>query len=66
MRAKVEGNPSLIRDLNNGAMLNVDSLAVKRAKEAKAQRNKNKQEIKDIKSEISELKFMMQQILEKL
>lgn len=66
MRAKVEGNPSLIRDLNNGAILNVDSLAVKRAKEAKAQRNKNKQEIKDIKSEISELKFMMQQILEKL
>jgi hypothetical protein len=41
-------------------------LAVKRAKEAKAHRNKNKQEIEDIKSEISEIKFMMQQILEKL
>ena len=66
MRAKVDGNPSLVRDLNNGAILNVDSLAVKRAKEAKMYRNKNKQELEDIKNEVSELKFMMQQILEKL
>jgi hypothetical protein len=66
MRAKVDGNPSLVRDLNNGAILNVDSLAVKRAKEAKMHRNKNKQELEDIKNEVSELKFMMQQILEKL
>jgi hypothetical protein len=66
MKARVEGNPSLIRDLNNGAILNTDSVTIKKAKEAKAVRNKNKEELIEIKNDVSELKLMLQQILEKL
>lgn len=66
MKARVEGHNTLIRDLNNNAILNVDAVSVQRAQEAKRVRKNNKHELEDLKHEVSELKLMMREILDRL
>ena len=66
MKARVEGHNTLIRDLNNNAILNVDAVSVQRAREAKRVRKNNKQELEDLKHEVGELKLIMREILDRL
>jgi len=66
MKARVEGHNTLIRDLNNNAILNVDAVSVQRAREAKRVRKNNKQELEELKHEVGELKLMMREILDRL
>jgi len=65
-KAKVEGNPTLIRDLNNNAILNVDGVSIKNARSARVRKDENKQELESLKHEVTELKSMMREILERL
>jgi len=65
-KAKVEGNPTLIRDLNNNAILNVDGVNIKNARAARARKDSNKAELESLKHEVTELKSMMREILERL
>lgn len=65
-RAKVEGNPTLIRDLNNNAVLNIDRVGIQNAKSAKARKKSNQQELDALKNEMTEIKSMMREILERL
>ncbi len=66
MKARVEGHNTLIRDMNNNAILNIDNVAVHRAQEAKRVRKNSKQELETLKNEVSELKLMMREILDRL
>lgn len=66
MKARVENHNTLVRDLNNNAILNVDTTSIKKAKIAKDLRRSQKQEIQDLKHDVSELKDMMREILGRL
>jgi len=66
MKARVENHNTLIRDLNNNAILNVDTTSIKKAKIAKNLRKSQKQEIDELKSDVGELKSMMREILDRL
>ena len=66
MKARVENHNTLIRDLNNNAILNIDNTSIKKAKIAKNLRKSQKQEIEELKSDVGELKSMMREILDRL
>jgi len=66
MKAKVENHNTLVRDLNNNAILNVDKTSIEKAKLSKKLRKSQKQEIEDIKYQVGELRDMMREILDRL
>tara|TARA_S200002703_G_C3764452_1_gene235346 strand:- start:228 stop:431 length:204 start_codon:yes stop_codon:yes gene_type:complete len=66
MKARVENHNTLVRDLNNNAILNVDNTAIEKAKIVKKLRKSQKQEIQDLKHDVGELKDMMREILDRL
>ena len=66
MKAKVENHNTLVRDLNNNAILNIDRTSIEKAKLSKKLRKSQKQEIEDIKYQVGELRDMMREILDRL
>ena len=66
MKAKVENHNTLVRDLNNNAILNVDRTSIEKAKLSKKLRKSQRQEIEDIKYQVGELRDMMREILDRL
>lgn len=66
MKARVEGHNTLVRDLNNNAIINVDTVSIKKAQLAKSLRKTQKQEIQDLKHDVNELKSMMREVLDRL
>lgn len=67
---KVKGSDSLVRDPNNKAIINSNTeehrkylIAKERAKREKEALESNSKEIQDLRSEISELKSMLLQLL---
>tara|TARA_R110000744_G_scaffold101847_1_gene196168 strand:+ start:156 stop:383 length:228 start_codon:yes stop_codon:yes gene_type:complete len=62
---KIEGNANLVRDTNNGAILNINRNEFAKAKLARAQRHKKEQEFVELQDEVSEIKSMLKQLLEK-
>jgi hypothetical protein len=62
MFEKVEGNHNLRRDTASGAIINVSSDAYHAAK----MRRQKMMEMDDLKSEVSELKDIVMQLLKKL
>ena len=69
MKISVKDNPHLVRDSSNMAILNSNKDAVainqRRSKEI-AQKLQQKEEINTLKKEVSDIKDMLQQILERL
>lgn len=63
---KIQGQNTFVRDLSNSAVINSDSTALKEAKAKKAQRLHDKQRLDKLENEISDIKNMMFQILNKL
>lgn len=66
MRAKVENHNTLVRDLNNNAILNLDNVSIQKAKIVKKARKSQNEEIQGLKNEVGELKSMMREILDRL
>jgi cell fate (sporulation/competence/biofilm development) regulator YmcA (YheA/YmcA/DUF963 family) len=67
--AKVKENPDLVRDLSNQAILNTNLDAVTAYKKRKEKAREIDQSISDIntmKQEMSDLKSLMQRILDKI
>jgi transposase len=71
MYIKVEGSPSLYRDMTTGAIINTSEEEIKRARETKKLHLQNKKEQKEVhsevaflKSEITQLKQMVKELLE--
>jgi hypothetical protein len=62
---RVEGHPNLYRDEASGAIINCDSVAYNHYLNSLSVRDSQKREIDNIKSDISEIKCLLKQLLEK-
>ena len=62
---KVDGNSDLVRDPKSGAILNINRSEFEKAKKVRAQKFKKEQEFVELKDEVSEIKLMLKQLLEK-
>jgi len=66
MKIPVEGQPGLYRDSETGAIINSSSGEFSSYEQAKKIKLKEKEEIQNIKNELSELKGMMKELVNKL
>lgn len=64
--ARVEGSSTLIRDLRNNAVLNMDNAAIEKAKQAKILRKQKEKELDDLKQDVLDIKEMLNKIVERL
>ena len=62
----VAGNSSLARDPKTGAIVNINTLEINEARDRKAARNKDKEEIRQLKTDVSEIKQMLAKLVERL
>ena len=62
---QVENNPNLVRDRERGAILNSNVSEIKRQKEIKEKNLLKEQELVELKEEVSELKDLVKQLVEK-
>lgn len=61
----VEGQPHLYKDRQSGALINMDFDAFDNARKKQAVRLREKKRLDNLESEISDIKSLLQQILEK-
>lgn len=59
---KVSGSESLFRDPNNGAIVNVNTDEIRRAKQLKAERKKKALEFESVKADVDQMKQDMSDI----
>lgn len=62
---KVDGHPGLIKN-EDGIVLNTNESEIEQARARKRARREAQKEIDDLKQDVSELKDMMRQLIEKL
>ena len=63
---KADNAPGYGRDPETGAIININTSAITMAKVAKENRNRQKQEIEELKQDVHDIKSMLAQIIEKL
>ena len=61
----VEGEPSLFRDKNTGAIINTDSSGYTQYKKMKSSKKSQREELDRIKEDIEEIKLLLKQIASK-
>ena len=64
--SRIKGNPNLLRDDENMAVINIDTKALSKARARKAQQIKQASEINTLKREVREMKTLLLQINEKM
>ena len=62
---KVKDNEDLVRDKNNSAILNVDADALSKYKMRREQERKRNEEIDELKKDVSEIKSLLLQMIDK-
>lgn len=62
---KVDGQPNLVRDRNSGAIININTSEFEKARLAKQAKKQREQELQDLKNEVSEIKSLLRQLIEK-
>lgn len=62
----VAGNSSLARDPHTGAIVNINTQEINDARARKAARNKEKEEIQQLKTDVADIKQMLAKLVEKL
>jgi len=62
---KIKDNEDLVRDQNSSAVLNVDTDALSKYKMRREQQRKKDREIEDLKRDVSEIKSLLLQMIEK-
>jgi len=62
----VEGNSSLARDPETGGIVNINKEEIAIAREAKKKRKQKDAEFQELKNEVSELKELLNKLVEKL
>lgn len=62
----VEGSTSFARDNQTGAIVNINKSEMNAARARKEKRLQQQQEIDQLKSDVSDIKKMLQQIVEKI
>ena len=65
-KIKVENHPGYVRDTLTGAILNTNVEEIRAAKARKAAKEKEKEDINNLKNEVSDIKLMLNTIIEKL
>ena len=65
-KIKVENHPGYVRDTLTGAILNTNVEEIRAAKARKAAKEKEKEDINNLKNEVSYIKLMLNTIIEKL
>ena len=66
MRKKVEGHSDLVRDMENGAIINTDNAAYQNYILMRNQKLKEKERIDNLENEMSEIKSLLKQLVDKL
>ena len=61
---KVEGHNGLVRHKASGAIINIDSQGMKRARHRKKVWKEQQEELESLRNDVAMMKQMMQQILE--
>ena len=64
MYHQVKGHKDLVRDIDSNAILNVNKNAYQAARERDIRIKKEKEEINILKQDVSEIKYMLQKLLE--
>lgn len=59
----VEGHKNLYRDENSGAIVNCDTIGYSQYIKMKSEKQKQKEEIDQIKTDIEEIKFLLREII---
>jgi hypothetical protein len=59
----VEGHKHLYRDENSGAIVNCDTLGYSQYIKMKSEKQKQKEEIDQLKTDIEEIKFLLKEII---
>jgi hypothetical protein len=62
---KVEGEENLVRDRSSNAIININTNEIARSRAARLTRIKKDQELQELKSEVTEIKSLLLQLLEK-
>lgn len=62
---QVEGRSHLVRDKKSNAIININSSEFEKARAARAVRTLKDKELQDLKFEVSEIKDLLRQLLEK-
>ena len=62
----VAGNSSLARDPKTGAIVNINTEELKAARDRKAARHNERQEIQQLKTDVAEIKQMLAKLVERL
>ncbi len=62
----VEGHNDLVRDKNSGVILNINTKEVELARERKRKRKLQEQELQNLKDEVSEIKSLLNKIIERI
>ena len=62
---RVENHPDLVRDKRTGAILNINKDNIRKQRKLLQQRKQEKQEIEQLQNDVSEIKSLLQQLLEK-
>lgn len=62
----VEGSSSYARDLETGAIININKEEISAAREAKKRRKNKDKEFEELKNEVGEIKELLNKLVEKL
>jgi hypothetical protein len=62
---RVDNYPNLVRDRETGAVLNINTEEIKKKRQQKMLAKQQAHEINELKNEVSELKSLLRQLLEK-
>jgi len=62
----VDGHSNLVRDKATGAIVNINTNEMQAARTRKEKKKQQQQEIDQLKSDVSDIKKMLQQIVEKI
>lgn len=66
MKVKVENHDGFVRDLRSGAIININSTRAEMARKTKAARERQQEEMEELKSEVAEIKQLLNKLIEKL
>jgi hypothetical protein len=66
MKIKVENHDGFVKDLSSGAIININSTRAEMARKTKVERERQQEEIKELKGEVAEIKELLNKLIEKL
>jgi hypothetical protein len=64
--AKADNAPGFARDMNSGAIININRSEIAQAREAKRLRKQKELEFEQLKTDVDDIKRMLTEIVEKL